>query len=748
MPAVGPSVADRRPSQRPSTRARHQEYRCSASRPGQVVPLQRSRAVPAMSNRPSSGPRTWSAQPSRWSAAASGRLARARRRRAARGGDREVGVDHDRHLGQQAASSGSARSVATTAASAARRVTRGTRRRSARRARRRPARRTRAPRRCRRTASTAASAAIRRSSAALPGSPRHVADLAGHPRDGRPEQVRLHRVDDPLRLALDQHTGRRRAHAEVALDRRARPSSGSGAVHVGGGAADVDDQHPHAAASGRAAPLPRRPRLRGADPHQSGGTAAPTDGPRPPSDVVGVELRRGRPGRAPARSPRGAAATFVAGHDRASGGARAARARRRGPPRCRRARSGTGRGRARAGRRCAAAVRGRRRPRRRAAAPRPAGCRAASARPAARSGPACTCTTRDPAERATRCAASSVASRSLPDDGEPQPAARRRAGQQLRFRRAGSGRDDRPHGRVHARQDVRDRGGVLREPGERTVRPDENRLRPGRAHVETDRGARVVAVTRREPNGRRLAAPSAAGAPGWRTGGVPGRRRYGREPGHSDRATHDEGVAMLGLMQDRPLALPHVFHRAEQLFGHKPIVTATADGEVGDDRRRVGRARAAAGHGAGLAGRPADGRVGTFCGTPRAPGALPGGPVHRPGAAHAQHPAVPRAAGLHREPRRGRRRLRRPLAAAGVHAAAPQAAHGPALHRDRRRHRLPGPRRRARLRRAARRRPSRSTGTVRGRRREHAPRRCATRPAPPATRRAWSTATGRRCCTR
>ena len=36
---------------------------------------------------------------------------------------------------------------------------------------------------------------------------------------------------------------------------------------------------------------------------------------------------------------------------------------------------------------------------------------------------------------------------------------------------------------------------------------------------------------------------------------------------------------MLGLMQDRPLALPHVFHRAEQYFGHKKIVTAEATGE-------------------------------------------------------------------------------------------------------------------------------------------------------------------------
>ena len=45
---------------------------------------------------------------------------------------------------------------------------------------------------------------------------------------------------------------------------------------------------------------------------------------------------------------------------------------------------------------------------------------------------------------------------------------------------------------------------------------------------------------------------------------------------------------MRGLMQDRPLALPHVFHRAEQLFGHKPIVTATANGRGRDDGRGVG----------------------------------------------------------------------------------------------------------------------------------------------------------------
>jgi fatty-acyl-CoA synthase len=35
---------------------------------------------------------------------------------------------------------------------------------------------------------------------------------------------------------------------------------------------------------------------------------------------------------------------------------------------------------------------------------------------------------------------------------------------------------------------------------------------------------------------------------------------------------------MHGLMQDRPLARPHVFYRAERLFGHKNIVTATGGG--------------------------------------------------------------------------------------------------------------------------------------------------------------------------
>jgi fatty-acyl-CoA synthase len=70
---------------------------------------------------------------------------------------------------------------------------------------------------------------------------------------------------------------------------------------------------------------------------------------------------------------------------------------------------------------------------------------------------------------------------------------------------------------------------------------------------------------------------------------------------------------MRGLMQDRPLALPHVFHRAEQLFGHKPIVTATVNGEVATTVAewavRVRRLATAL----DTLGVPADGRVATFC---------------------------------------------------------------------------------------------------------------------------------------
>ncbi|MCE0768754.1 long-chain fatty acid--CoA ligase [Pseudonocardia kujensis] len=70
---------------------------------------------------------------------------------------------------------------------------------------------------------------------------------------------------------------------------------------------------------------------------------------------------------------------------------------------------------------------------------------------------------------------------------------------------------------------------------------------------------------------------------------------------------------MLGLMQDRPLALTHVFHRAEQLFGHKRLITALASGErvttVADWAVRVRRLATVL----DSLGLSADARVGTFC---------------------------------------------------------------------------------------------------------------------------------------
>ncbi len=70
---------------------------------------------------------------------------------------------------------------------------------------------------------------------------------------------------------------------------------------------------------------------------------------------------------------------------------------------------------------------------------------------------------------------------------------------------------------------------------------------------------------------------------------------------------------MLGLMQDRPLALPHVFHRAERYFGHKSIITASATDEhrstVSEWAQRVRRLATVLDT---LEIGP-DGRVATFC---------------------------------------------------------------------------------------------------------------------------------------
>ncbi|HTK63411.1 MAG TPA: long-chain fatty acid--CoA ligase [Pseudonocardia sp.] len=70
---------------------------------------------------------------------------------------------------------------------------------------------------------------------------------------------------------------------------------------------------------------------------------------------------------------------------------------------------------------------------------------------------------------------------------------------------------------------------------------------------------------------------------------------------------------MLGLMQDQPLSLTHVFHRAEQLFGAKEIITATAGGQdrttIAETTQRVRRLATAL----DSLEISADGRVATFC---------------------------------------------------------------------------------------------------------------------------------------
>nr|WP_308283103.1 long-chain fatty acid--CoA ligase [Pseudonocardia nigra] len=66
-------------------------------------------------------------------------------------------------------------------------------------------------------------------------------------------------------------------------------------------------------------------------------------------------------------------------------------------------------------------------------------------------------------------------------------------------------------------------------------------------------------------------------------------------------------------MQDRPLTLPHVFHRAEQYVAHKTIVTASAGGETSTTyaewAQRVRRLATVL----DTLDVGADGRVGTFC---------------------------------------------------------------------------------------------------------------------------------------
>ena len=246
----------------------------------------------------------------------------------------------------------------------------------------------------------------------------HVADLAGHPLDRRAEQVRLDRVHDPLGLAFHEHPGRGRAHPEIALHRQPRPVVGPRSARPW-------------SRSRRRPPAPGTPSIRAssaapaghhvrrADPHHPPEPRRRRRGP-PAEDVVGVELGDRRPGRA-RHQLAGPRRDVGAGHHRAAGrgeqrhrvvaGRLVARQHDREPD----ARPGQPGG----------VVQqrgaGRRRPRRRSAAPRRAGFRAASAR---RRGPWARRARAPPAPRRSAppgAPASSAVSRSVPTAASRSP---------------------------------------------------------------------------------------------------------------------------------------------------------------------------------------------------------------------------------------------------------------------------------------------------------------------------------------
>ena len=213
------------------------------------------------------------------------------------------------------------------------------------------------------------------------------------------------------------------------------------------------------------------------------------------------------------------------------------------------------------------------------------------------------------------------------------------------------------------------------------------------------------------------------------------------------------GLRMRSTMQDVPLTIGSLMKHGTTVHADSEVVTATADGtrsqtyaELGRRAARLANGLRSLGHRRRPAGRhvPVEQR--------RAPRGLPGDPVDGRGAAHAQHPPVPRAARLHRQPRRGPGRDRRRLARRPAGPA-------PAEDGDRapRAGRRPG-RRVGRPRLAALQRqggaPSTRTSSPTSPRSSTGPRstsaprrRCATRAARPATRRASSTATGPPGCT-
>ena len=120
---------------------------------------------------------------------------------------------------------------------------------------------------------------------------------------------------------------------------------------------------------------------------------------------------------------------------------------------------------------------------------------------------------------------------------------------------------------------------------------------------------------------------------------------------------------MRSTMQDFPLTIGGLMKHGTTVHADSEVVTATADGTRSQTYAELGQARGAAGQRPALARhrrRPAGRHLPVE--QRRAPRGLPRRPVDGRGPAHAQHPALPRAARLHRQPRRGPGRHRRRLA--------------------------------------------------------------------------------------
>ena len=120
---------------------------------------------------------------------------------------------------------------------------------------------------------------------------------------------------------------------------------------------------------------------------------------------------------------------------------------------------------------------------------------------------------------------------------------------------------------------------------------------------------------------------------------------------------------MKSTMQDAQLTIGSVMKHGTTVHADSEVVTATADGTRSQTYAELGTRAAQLAHGAARARdrrRPAGRDLPVE--QRRAPRGLPRGPVDGRGAPHAQHPALPRPARLHRQPRRGPGRHRRRLA--------------------------------------------------------------------------------------